>query len=334
MISRGNLVLALVLAAQVVLLGALALTNGGTDSRVVEPLARDITASAVQRMTIATSPDDAISVARKGDGWVLPDADDFPVPGDKADEMLGKLLGLDTRRLVASNPANFARLEVKDDDYRRRIELVGAGKSAVIYLGGSGGADTVYARREGEHNVYLGSGLNAWELSTQTAAWVDASYVNIAQDDALEIRVTNANGEITLMRDGETWTLAGLEDGEQFEDTRMPSVLRSAASVRLVEPLGLSAKDEYGLDQPRVKVDVRYRKLTENDASDGDDTEESDEPAYSQETLTLAFGAELDDGTVALKSSGAEYFVSLRETTFDLFAGLSREDFVKASESP
>ena len=331
MISRGNLVLALVLAAQVVLLGALALTTGGAESRVVEPLARDITASAVQRMTIATSQDDAITVARKGDGWVLPDADDFPVPGDKVAEMLGKLLGLDTRRLVASNPANFARLEVKEDDYRRRIELVGAGKSAVIYLGGSGGADTVYARRDGENHVYLGSGLNAWELSTQTAAWVDASYVNIAQDDVREIRVTNANGEITLMRDGETWTLAGLEDGEQFEDTRMPSVLRSAASVRLSEPLGLTEKDEYGLAEPRVKVEARYRKLVESDA---DGSDETDEAEYSQETLTLAFGAELDDGTVALKSSGAEYFVSVRETTFDLFNGLSRADFVKASESP
>ena len=53
MISRGNLVLALLLVAQVVLLGALALTTGGAESRVVEPLVRDIAESAVQRMAIA-----------------------------------------------------------------------------------------------------------------------------------------------------------------------------------------------------------------------------------------------------------------------------------------
>ena len=264
----------------------------------------------------------------------MPDADDFPALGDKADEMLGKLLALDTRRLVASNPANFARLEVKGDDYRRRIELTGDDKSAVIYLGGSGGADTVYARRDGENNVYLGGGLNAWELSTQTAAWVDASYVSIAQDEALEIRVSNASGEITLLREGETWTLAGLEEGEQFEDTRMPSVLRSAASVRLVEPLGLTERDNYGLDEARVTIDLRYRKLVESDADGSDESDEAAEPEYSDETLTLAFGVALEDGTIALKSSEAEYFVSVRETTFDLFNGLTRGDFVKVSESP
>ena len=51
MISRGNLVLALVLAAQIALLGALALTTGGTESRLIEALARDMSASEVKRMT-------------------------------------------------------------------------------------------------------------------------------------------------------------------------------------------------------------------------------------------------------------------------------------------
>ncbi|MCY4464671.1 MAG: DUF4340 domain-containing protein [Chloroflexi bacterium] len=341
MISRSNVILAILLAAQVVLLAVSVVTSGGTESRAIEPLVQGIGAPEIERMTIATSPDDAVTFARKGDGWVLPDADDFPVNGDKVDEMLDKLFALDNRRLVAANPANFARLEVKADDYRRRIELSGGNASAVIYLGGSGGVDTVYARRADENHVYLGSGLNSWELSTQIASWVDASYVNIAQDDVQQIRVQNAQGDFTLQRDDEGWTYADLGEGELLEDSKIPGILRNAASIRLVEPLGLSALDAYGMAEPGVVVDLQYRQLLETGSSEEasaaeevvDDEANADEPQYSQETLALTFGATLEDGDIVLKSSQSDYFVSVRETTYKVFNELSRDDLVKLPES-
>lgn len=341
MISRSNVFLASLLAAQIVLLAVSVATSGGGESRQIEPLVVVISAPEIERMTIAASPDDAVTFARKADSWVLPAADDFPVDGDKVDEMLDKLFALDTRRLVASNPANFARLEVKDDDYRRRIELIGGDASAVVYLGGSGGVDTVYARRADENPVYLGSGLNSWELSTQIATWVDASYVNIAQADVQQIRVRNVQGDFSLLRADEGWTYADLREGELLEDTKIPGILRNAASIRLVEPLGLSALDDYGLAEPGVVVEVHYRQLVEAqtseeaDAADEavDDEADAAEPQYSQEMLTLAFGAALEDGDIVLKSSQSDYFVSVRETTYQVFSELSRDDLVKLPES-
>ncbi|MCY4147233.1 MAG: DUF4340 domain-containing protein [Chloroflexi bacterium] len=342
MIRRSNILLASLLVAQVMLLALLAVTSGGAESRAIEPLVGGISASETQRMTIAASPDDAVTFARGAAGWALPDADDFPVDGDKADEILDKLLALDTRQLVASNPVNFARLEVKDDDYRQRIELSGEDVSAVIYLGASGGADTVYARRAGENQVYLGRGLNSWELSTQIATWVDANYVSIAQADVRQLRVRNAQGDFTLLRDDESWTYTDLREGELLEDTKLPGILRNAASIRLVEPLGLSALDSYGFAEPTVVVEVQYRQLVEADAADeneapssadniGDD--ETAEPQYSEATLTLTFGAALEGGDIVLKSSQSDYFVAVRETTYQVFAELSRDDLVKLPES-
>ena len=132
-----------------------------------------------------------------------------------------------------------------------------------MYLGGSGGADTVYVRRAGEDNVYLGLGLNSWELSTQISTWIDSSYVNVPQSDVLEISVRNANGSFRFVRDGESLTYADLGEGEAFEDTKMPIILRNAATIRMLEPLGLAALDEYELAEPRVTVEVRYRQLVE-----------------------------------------------------------------------
>ena len=74
-------------------------------------------------MSFSDNLDNEVKLARsvKRAGY-LPEADDFPVDGAKVEEILGKLARLDTRRLVATNRANFVRLEVGDADFRRRIK--------------------------------------------------------------------------------------------------------------------------------------------------------------------------------------------------------------------
>ena len=347
MLSRSNLLLIALLAIQLVLLAISVVTSAGTEARPVEPILFGMSATDIEVMSFTDDLDNEVKLARREDGWVLPEADDFPVDGVKVEEILDKIARLDTRRLVATNRANFARLEVEEEDFRRKLSLETGEDSAELYLGGSGGVDTVYLRRAGEDKVYLGVGLNSWELSTQISTWLDASYVNVPQEDVLEVSVSNAAGSFSFVRDGDSLTYTDLEDGEAFEDTKMPIILRNAAWIRLLEPLGLEALEEYELDEAQVTVEVRYRELVEIDDSAEADTEggavESDEeasvgetddadPEYSEETYTLSFGAQMEDGVV-LKSSNAEYYVLVRDTVFNAFNELSRSDLVKAPDA-
>lgn len=340
MLNRSNLALLALLGVQVALLAASALIAGGSETREVQSLLSDMQPTAIERLTIADDLDNSMTFARAGDGWVLPDADDFPLNGEQVDEILAKLTSLDTRRLVASNPANHARLEVKEDDFRRRIELHSGGATTTIYLGGSGGVDTVYIRRAEQNEVYLASGLNSWELSTQVSTWLDAEYVGVPQADVLEIVVINAQGSFTFLRDGELWEYAGLGEGESFEDAKMPVILRNAASIRLQEPLSLAELAEYGLDAPQAVVEVTYRQIVEEEtaADTGDESanlEEASQAAvteYEERSYSLTFGAELADGDIVLKSSDAEYVVSVRATTLNAFKDLNHEDLVKQSQ--
>ena len=347
MLSRSNIFLVILLLVQLALLAIAVVSSSGTEARLVEPILPNMTVAEIDRLHFTDDLGNEVTVARKGDGWALPGADDFPVDGDKLDEILDKIAGLDTRRLVATNQANFARLEVGEADFRRKVTLEGNDTSAVLYLGGSGGADTVYARRAGEDNVYLGMGLNSWELSTQISTWVDSSYVSLAQDDVLAINVQNADGNFHFARTDDGMIYTDLGEGEAFEDTKMRIILRNATTIRFLEPLGLEALDEFELADPRVAVEVRYRKLVEVDepleadaageAAASDDESSADEaleaePEYMEATYTLSFGAELDGG-VALKSSDAEYYVLARDTVFNAFNDLSRADLVKAPEA-
>lgn len=334
MLNRTNLFLAALLVAQVALLAISVVTTAGTESRTVKPILSGIAVADVDRLTIADNLENQMTFARGEAGWVLPEADDFPLDSAKINDALDKLAGMDTRRLVASNPANFARLEVKEDDFRRRINLQVGESSTVLYLGGSGGANTVYLRRADENAVYLGSGLSSWELSTQVSTWLDADYVSVPSDDVLEISVRRADGDFTFLREGENWTYAGLSEGEIFEDRRMPLVLRNAATIRMQAPLGLAALDEYGLDDPPVVVDVRYRQLVETaDESVEDapapDGEVTATPEYTEASYTLTFGATMADGDIVLKSSDAEYYVRVRDTVFNAFTNLIHDELVK-----
>ncbi len=346
MLNRSNLFLAALLAVQAVLLAIVAFATAGSEARAVEPILSGIAVADVDRLTIADNLENEMIFARGEAGWVLPEADDFPLDSAKINDALDKLAAMDTRRLVASNPANFARLEVKEDDFRRRISLHVGESESELYLGGSGGANTVYARRAGEKDVYLASGLSSWELSTQVSTWLDADYVNVPGADVLEITVRREDGDFTFLREGEDWTYAGLSEGEVFEDTRMPLVLRNAATIRMQAPLGLAALDEYGLDDPPVTVNVRYRQLVESTEESADeaangstdeapapDDEASETPEYTEASYTLTFGAALEGGDIALKSSESQYYVRVRDSVLNAFTNLVHDELVKLPEA-
>lgn len=338
MLNRTNLFLAALLVVQALLLAVSMVTTTGTAARTVAPILADIAAADLDRLIIADNLENEMTFARGDAGWVLPDADDFPLDSAKINDTLDKLASMDTRRLVASNPANFARLEVKDDDFRRRITLQVGDEITVLYLGGSGGANTVYIRRADEDVAYLGTGLSSWELSTQVSTWLDADYVSVPSDDVLEITVQREDGQFTFRRDGENWAYAGLSEGEIFEDTRMPLILRNAATIRMQAPLGLEALDEYGLDDAPVVVDVRYRQLVDAPAEEADEPAEGEpapedeapaEPEYKEATYTLTFGANMDDGDIVLKSSDADYYVLVRDTVLNAFTNIAHDELVK-----
>ena len=268
MLNRNNLFLVGLLVIQMIALAVTVVTSTGSEAREIESIVANMNAEAVERISIADDAGTSLTFARSDEGWVLPDADDFPVDGERVDEILDTILSLDTRRLVAANPANFARLEVKDDDFRRKLTLESGAESAELFLGGSGGVDTVYTRRAGEDEVYLGFGLNAWELATGAATWVNTSYVSVSQVDVQEMTVHNAQGSFTFLRAGDSWTYADLPADATLEDTKLPSLLRNATSVTLLAPLGLEALEGYGLKEPPVTVDLRYRQIVESAPAD------------------------------------------------------------------
>ena len=337
MLNRSNMVLAILLLIQIALLGISAFGATRSGTAATGALLAGFSAAAVEQITVADDLDNEVNLARSEDGWVLPDADGFPVNAVKVEELLGKIADLNTGRLIASNPSSLARLEVKDDDFQRRLSMVTDSSTEVVYLGGSGGVDAVYTRRGGDSNVYLGVGLNAWEAPTQVSMWINTSYVNVPQDDILAITLNNANGSFSFRHDGEEWMYAGAGENEAFEAAQMANILRNAASIRMVEPLGLEARDEYGLDDPEITIEVLHRQALEVEPQTADTDEAADETEaeieYVEQSYIIAIGAQQDTGHYALKASSNEYHVLVRQSVVNAFADVNRDMLVTAVES-
>ena len=335
MLHRGNLFLLCLLLLQVALL-ALALAGRGDESREAKPLLVDFDVDAVDSLTLADDLDASLSLARSDTGWALPAADDFPVKGDNVQELLAKLRDLDTARIVAANPANFPRLLVAESDFRRKLVITAGEQSWTLFLGGSAGADTAYTRLDGENKVYLGTGLSAWDASTLVTNWIDASYAQVSQEDLLSVDISNDQGDFRFARDGDEWEYLGVPDDAEFEDTTLPGILRSASSIRMVKPLGLAALSAYGMAQPAATVQVTYQRVVENEpesqAESASDEDAQPEPAFTESSYTLVFGAELDDGNIALKSSDREYYVAIRDTTLKTFLDISHDSLLRTPQ--
>lgn len=340
MLNRSNLILAVLLLIQLTLLGIAAISAARLEPARTEPLLTAFSTEAVERITVADDLGHEVSLAKNEAGWVLPNADDFPVDTAKVEELLDKIAGLNTSRLIASNPSSLARLEVKDSDFQRRLNLTSASSTAVIYLGGSGGANTTYVRRADDDRVYLGMGLNTWEAPTQVSLWIDTSYVNVPQDDIFALRLDNSHGSFSFQRDGEAWFYDGAD--EAVDEVQMASLLRNAASIRMAAPLGRQARDEYGLDNPQITLRVWHRQAVEtaDEATDDEATDdESDQAAeaqveYTETSYALTVGAEQTDGNFALQSSTNDYIALARPAVVNAFADVSHETLMPPAEEP
>ena len=335
MLNRSNLILAVLLLIQLALLGIAAISAARLEPARTEPLLTAFSTEAVERITVADDLGNEVSLAKNEEGWVLPNADDFPVDAAKVEELLDKIAGLNTSRLIASNPSSLARLEVKDSDFQRRLNLTSASSTEVIYLGGSGGANATYVRRADDDRVYLGMGLNTWEAPTQVSLWIDTSYVNVPQDDIFALRLDNSHGSFSFQRDGEAWFYDGAD--EAVDEVQMASLLRNAASIHMAAPLGRQARDEYGLDNPQITLRVWHRQAVETADEATDD--ESDQAAeaqveYTETSYALTVGAEQPDGNFALKSSTNDYIALARPAVVNAFADVSHETLMPPAEEP
>jgi hypothetical protein len=305
--NRLNQILVAVLITQLII-GALVLLPGTLPSEAgVEALLPELEAGEVVGLTITGGDGRSIALARRGEDWVVADAGEYPVLEERVPELLEKIVALQTGRLVTETPGSHKRLKVDESDFERLFEVEADGGTYRFYIGSSPSFGAAHVRVEGQDEVYLTSELSAQDAGTQATDWVDGSYVDLAQEEVTGWRLENGQGTFDFAKEGDGWTLAGLAEDEQLDESAVQTLLSRATMVRLVEPLGTQEVSAYGLEAPQAVVTLET----------------------AEGTQTLRVGAQdAADKSYVVAWSGSPYYVRVSEFSVQDLVAQTREDLL------
>jgi hypothetical protein len=316
--NRGNQVLVAILVVQIAL-AVVVFWPRQASVAAGEPLFPGLEADQIVRLTIHDGEGEQVQLAKGAEGWVLPEMDDYPCREGVVLELLDKIVGLKTGRMVAETRASQVRLQVSEADFAHLIEFeLEDGTAHKLYLGTSPSFGAIHARAEDQDEVYLVSDLSSSDVGTRLSTWIDTLYFSVAQDQIVALSLENQNGFFEFGKSGEEWTMVGLAEDETFDTSSVTSLISRATSVRMLRPLGKEAKEEYGLQEPSAVLVLHAR------------SEEG-----TQTTYMLHVGAKSgEDNSYVLKSSESPYYVRVAEFTAKDWVEKTRDGFLELPPTP
>lgn len=315
--SRLIQILTGLLVIQLIVVGVVYFPKGKTVTGGT-PLLGSLTADGVTAITVTDAKGNEITLQKQGDGWVLPDADDYPADGERVSKMLDSLIAIKTDKLITKTPASQKRLEVAADKFQRKVVLTTADGTQTVFIGTSAGAKATHVRLDGQNETFLTDAVTAWDAPAQASGWVKPAFVSVNKDDITAVTIKNTKGTLAFTKDGDgNWTLAGLGADEKLDSGKVNSMLTQASKINLNAPIGKTADPSLGLDNPQATVTINVQPKS------GD-----------AQTIVLKFGAKDDNNQYALQSSTSDYLVRVSGFVGDTFANKSQQDFIKQPPTP
>lgn len=308
----------LLIAVLIVQLGLVVLVYWPRPSQATsEPVFPGLTTADILALTIADNAGKQLKLARRGEGWVLPEAGDYPVQADRINPLLEKLVGLKTGRLVAETAASHARLQVAEDAFVRRLDLETVrGERYTLYLGTAPRAGATHFRLQGQDRVYLAANLAAFDATVEPISYIDSQYVSIPGTDIAAVRIENAQGVLEFTKEGDAWKLAGLGPEQTLDTFAVQSLVGRLAGLNLTRPLGTTADaatlTAWGLNPPATTVTITVRPA-----------------AGESKTHVLQIGAkDPETNNYYAKYSESPYYVQIAGFNLDDFVNKAMSDFI------
>jgi hypothetical protein len=312
--NRTNQILLGILVAQLLLVAVIFWPRPAASS-ANQPLLPDFKAADISKLTLSDGEGNRVALAKKGDTWVLPEADDYPADSSKITPLLEKIAKVKTNRLVTETEGSQARLKVAKDSFNSLIETEQTGGPAYqLYVGSSAGAAATHVRAGDQPQVFLTGELTSFDVPGQAASWIDPLYFTLPQTATIALTLENQNGVFEFVKEGETWTMKGLAADEMFNENNFSTLLGQATGVRMAGPIGKTEEDWFALDKPQAKL-----TLTTQDG----------------ETYTLRVGGQdAADKSYVFNASNSPYYVRLAEFTAQAFTEKTRPDFIQPPVTP
>ncbi len=247
--KRLNTVLIAILAVQVLLIGAtwskLRFESKKIESRLLLQMKPGdiVSMEVIGVKRVDGKPSDRVFIERGNDGWVFPEADNFPASDETISKIFWKLSAIKVGQPITTNPANHAALEVGDGTRRRVVTLKTATETKTLIMGEGGGSKSIHVRFAGEDAVYRTGGMNIWTAHSLLSNYVDPKFCQLDIRSLQYASITNKKGTVTLTKNQGQWMLGELPEGETVNQDQVDIYLDTITKLDYFVPVG-KPKDE------------------------------------------------------------------------------------------
>lgn len=281
--STFNKILIGVLAAQIVL--ALVVHTGTEATESVprpQALLPGLDSAQITRVAIykARSPEDTKAAAeaekpdldlrRQGTAdsatWTLASHYDHPALTKPVDELVAKLVGLQSTGPAVTSEARHGQLEVADDHYRRKVVIETAdGTTRTLLIGKPSRARQSFVRIDGQKEVHAVSDISESGLNLVPSTWVDTSFFSISSRQVEYMSVRNRQGTYEFQRNElGKWDLVEdgvpypIPPGKKFNVLAADTWVKDVVRLNLTEP----GDPKRQIDVPLATVTLRLKPRT------------------------------------------------------------------------
>ena len=309
MMSEKNLIHLGIVAAVLVIVVALfysGLDFSGDNFRSGRNLIQGLETSNIAAIEIKAK-DGTVTLQSGENGFTLAEKAGYPVPTEKINDFLIKLLDIRLQDKITDSAANHAELGVAaDSDEAVSVTLKDAEDKAIIgivrgkTLARGGG---YYVRIEGEDTVY--STQSAVSISSKPADYLDTELFSLTPEDIVGVEVRTGDDSYTITRDGEQIKLSSVPSGREADEDEFETALEALSNIEFedVFPAGELELQWNSIHRCTLKSGLTYVvQLAEKDGSHyarlaaeppqvGDITiapDEEDESLKEKEAILLA----------------------------------------------
>ncbi len=206
----------------------------------------DITIEQIQGLSITDDEQTSISMLVEDEFWQIQQGQ-YPAKQEGIEALLGKIIALQSARLVSTTTSSQVRLKVAEDLFSRKVDLqLADGTSKSFFLGTAPNNKTIHFRMKEQNEVYLVKDLASWEMQTDKESWWETNYITIAEDELEAVKITNPQGTITMQKGEEKEWLLAETTKAQVSQEEIQKLIRSISQISLAEYLGKEQPEDLG----------------------------------------------------------------------------------------
>ncbi|KPK14984.1 MAG: hypothetical protein AMJ62_11085 [Myxococcales bacterium SG8_38] len=214
----------------------------------------------ITTLEITRSNDERVVLSQVDGQWRVTSPLDAPADQSNVESALSRLADLKIARLVASQPQNYARLQVDDANAVQVVAKSGDKTLADLKIGKYANGMTMLRVGDREQ-VFGASGSLRYAFDRELKAWRNRKVVSVESADVQSIRVRSKNGTFELEREQDGWKAVDAPKTlQKLDPQKVSSLVSMAARLTASDfaPEDVSAA-RAGLTEPTAEVTINLK---------------------------------------------------------------------------